>query len=282
MCFNSLLDFIDELDNKKFFFDADSIQKQVVAAKNNKRIGLIIAPLVALMLSQWMKEHHKPIIVKPAPSNAKNQSADQNANFIVEIVNPEENFNQFVNFLDEHEGGISNRNHRHDPGRLTNQGVTQKVYNEYRHKHHLPRQSVVKMSPDERKAIIKHLYWDQINGDKLPFPIAMTLADWKWNGGFAPIKLQKILGMPKNLQTNKIDNNTIYYLNQISESKTKLTHLINEIQKKRKEYLASTTTKNKHGKVIPLAKYNPGWFVRVDNLTKKVQNWINSQKDLLF
>lgn len=93
-----------------------------------------------------------------------------------------------------HEGGIID--HPADPGGLTNQGVTQRVYDLYRKARKQPQQTVRKMSTAERNAIYKSRYWDVVKGDDLPAGIDYVVFDGAVNSG--PVQsvkwLQRALG----------------------------------------------------------------------------------------
>lgn len=101
-----------------------------------------------------------------------------------------------------HEGGIVD--HPADPGGLTNQGVTQRVYDLYRKARKLDQRTVRKMTTGERDAIYKQRYWDVVQGDRLPPGIDYVVFDGAVNAG--PVQavkwLQRGLG---SRYTGKID-----------------------------------------------------------------------------
>jgi lysozyme family protein len=55
----------------------------------------------------------------------------------------------------------------HDPGGRTNQGVIQRVYDGWRERNRLPQRDVYLMTNEERDAIYREGYWNQIRGDQL-------------------------------------------------------------------------------------------------------------------
>lgn len=80
-----------------------------------------------------------------------------------------------------HEGGYVN--HPKDPGGATNKGVTQAVYDDWRHRMSLPQQSVLKIAPSEISAIYKRQYWDTVKGDQLPAGVDYCVFDFAVNSG---------------------------------------------------------------------------------------------------
>lgn len=73
----------------------------------------------------------------------------------------DERFNKFLKLLIKLEGGVSN--HPDDGGGLTNLGVTQAAYDEYRLKLHKPKQTVEKITSEEAADIYKINYYDKIS-----------------------------------------------------------------------------------------------------------------------
>lgn len=93
-----------------------------------------------------------------------------------------------------HEGGKVD--HPKDPGGRTNQGVIQRVYNDYRKTTGQKPRDVYLMTAKERDDIYKRRYWDVIQGDKLPPGVDYVVFDGAVNSG--PIQsgkwLQRALG----------------------------------------------------------------------------------------
>lgn len=94
-----------------------------------------------------------------------------------------------------HEGGYVN--HPKDPGRATNRGVTQRVYDDYRRRNGLPVRSVRYLNETERLAIYRGSYWNPVKGDQLPPGVGYVVYDGAVNSGVSQsLKwLQRALGV---------------------------------------------------------------------------------------
>ena len=101
------------------------------------------------------------------------------------------------------EGGLSDRNLKDDPGGLTKFGISQKAY---------PKEDIRNITPERAKFLTKRDYWDTIQGDFLPWPIALTVFDMAFNSGVlqAVRTMQQALGVrpdgimgPKTLEAAK-------------------------------------------------------------------------------
>ena len=94
-----------------------------------------------------------------------------------------------------HEGGYVN--HPKDPGGATNKGVTQRVYDGYRDRMSLSRQSVRHIKSAEVSAIYRVQYWDAIRGDDLPRGVDYSTFDAAVNSGVSQGAkwLQRALGV---------------------------------------------------------------------------------------
>lgn len=101
-----------------------------------------------------------------------------------------------------HEGGFVN--HPKDPGGATMQGVTQRVYDNYRKGLKKPAQSVRKMVSAERDAIYRKQYWQAAKCDSLPVGVDYVVFDGAVNSGVSQsVKwLQRALG---NLYNGQVD-----------------------------------------------------------------------------
>lgn len=95
------------------------------------------------------------------------------------------------------EGGVSDRPLKDDPGGLTNMGVTQAVYDNWRALRGLPQKSVREITVQEVIAIAKANYWNPVQGDKLPSGVDFAVFDYAFNSGPSQaIKdLQRALGV---------------------------------------------------------------------------------------
>ncbi|HJR83458.1 MAG TPA: glycosyl hydrolase 108 family protein [Sphingomicrobium sp.] len=107
------------------------------------------------------------------------------------------NFVPLVEQLLQIEGGVSDRPERDDPGKLTNKGVTQAVYDQWRSLRGLPSKSVREITRNEAVAIAKANYWAPIRGDQLPSGVDFAVFDFSFNSGPAQAvrDLQRVLGV---------------------------------------------------------------------------------------
>ncbi len=105
-----------------------------------------------------------------------------------------------------HEGGFVDN--PHDNGGVTNRGITQAVYDDWRHSHSLHSDPVKSISDAEVLAIYKTRYWDPIKGDDLPSGVDYAAFDFGVNSGTgrAVRYLQKAVGA---LQDGVIGPNTL-------------------------------------------------------------------------
>lgn len=92
-----------------------------------------------------------------------------------------DNFDQALAAVLVHEGGYVND--PQDPGGATNKGVTQAVYDDWRHGQGAAPRSVRQLEPAEVQAIYRHLYWDRIKGDDLPSGVDYATFDFAVNSG---------------------------------------------------------------------------------------------------
>lgn len=69
-----------------------------------------------------------------------------------------------------------------DPGGRTNEGVTQRTYDAWRHKNGLPLRSVYLVTSSEVRSIYLAI-WNHIDGDKLPPGVAIMAFDIATNMG---------------------------------------------------------------------------------------------------
>jgi lysozyme family protein len=104
------------------------------------------------------------------------------------------NFAASLELVLKHEGGWAND--PYDPGGATMKGVIQRVYDAYRKRNGLARQSVRHISNAELHEIYKEQYWDAIKGDALPRGVDYCVYDGAVNSG--PVQsikwLQRALG----------------------------------------------------------------------------------------
>lgn len=110
------------------------------------------------------------------------------------------NFSSCLAAVLVHEGGYVNDSR--DPGGATNQGVTQAVYDSWRHSQALPLQSVRFIQTRETAAIYRLLYWARCRCDDLPAGVDYATFDFSVNSGVnrAARYLQRAVGVPEDGQ----------------------------------------------------------------------------------
>lgn len=91
-----------------------------------------------------------------------------------------DNFDVAMKIVLGFEGGLSD--HKADKGGLTNYGVTQKTYDQYRIQCELPAQSVKSISKNEVKEIYR-TFWDQSRASTLPLKSGIAVFDMAINSG---------------------------------------------------------------------------------------------------
>lgn len=168
--------------------------------------------------------------------------------------------NQFQKSLQKvllHEGGYVN--HRLDPGGATNQGVTQKVYDDYRESKGLKSRSVKSLEQNELEEIYRVRYWSAIKGDSLPVGVSYVVFDGAVNSGVAQSTkwLQRALGVNPD---GVIGPAT---LNAVKEWKN-YDNLIDKICDRRLAFLKSLKTWSTFGK---------GWQSRVEQVRAVGKAW---------
>lgn len=104
-------------------------------------------------------------------------------------------FDECLSFVLKWEGGYSD--HPSDRGGPTNQGITQRVYDDWRLKQKLPMQPVRFLASNERDDIYRRRYWDVVHCGDMPEPVDLALFDACVNSGpkQAAKWLQRALGV---------------------------------------------------------------------------------------
>ena len=92
-----------------------------------------------------------------------------------------DNFDACLAFTLHYEG--FNSMDPNDPGGRTHKGVTQRVYDAYRHHHGLGRKDVYQATDTEVREIYLVDYWVPINGDQLPAGVDLAAFDYAVNSG---------------------------------------------------------------------------------------------------
>jgi len=106
----------------------------------------------------------------------------------------EQNFDQCLEWLLEHEGGFVN--HPKDPGGITNKGITARTYQQWlAETRDLADHESEPWAADVAEALIKNIptshvesiyreeYWNRLNCDDLPSGIDWCVFDWGVNSG---------------------------------------------------------------------------------------------------
>jgi lysozyme family protein len=106
-----------------------------------------------------------------------------------------------MNVVFGNEGGVSN--HPADKGGLTNMGVTQVAYNNFRSRHGLPLQSVTLGTVDEFTQLYREDYWNTSKAGLLPVGLDLCVFDTAVNSG--PARALMILQEALDFRNGDID-----------------------------------------------------------------------------
>lgn len=159
-----------------------------------------------------------------------------------------------------HEGGKVD--HPKDPGGRTNKGVTQRVYNAWRTKSHLPIRDVYLISDGEVEAIYRFQFWEPINGSQLPPGVGYAVLDGAVNSGPKQSGkwLQRALGFAKDQVDGVIGSVTVNAAQQANDHD----QLIAGIIERREVFLRALKT---------FATFGKGWLRRIKNVRETGQAW---------
>ena len=96
------------------------------------------------------------------------------------------NFEQCLEWLLAHEGGFVN--HPKDPGGMTNKGITAKVYGDWLAEvmdvdAQVTEQAMREIPDIHVEQIYRELYWNRVQGDRLPAGVDWSMFDWAVNSG---------------------------------------------------------------------------------------------------
>lgn len=123
--------------------------------------------------------------VRPVAPGGKLQQAEvEIINALAELLHrrePASHFDVALSHVLRHEGGFVN--HPRDPGGATNQGVTQRTYDDWRRRNGKPPRSVRQIEAGEVAAIYRGDYWDRVRGDDLPAGVGYAVFDLAVNSG---------------------------------------------------------------------------------------------------
>ena len=167
------------------------------------------------------------------------------------------NIQKLVPHILKWEGGWAND--PHDKGGPTMKGVTLTTYTAYCKKKGkgLPTQLQLKnISQAEWEDILKTMYWDKWNADKIKTQsIANLLVDWVWASGSYGIKFpQRVLGVKDD---GIVGDKTLAAINNYPNQKELWTKLWN----RRKKHFEDIVAKNPSQ-----GKFLKGWMNRLKDL----------------
>lgn len=154
------------------------------------------------------------------------------------------------------EGGWSDD--PHDPGGATNEGITQHRYDLFRVSHGQQTRSVRLIDPNEVEAIYR-IYWNAVQGDKLPSGVDYATFDYAVNSGphRAVCALQEAAGVADD---GLIGTVTLAAVNSADPRR-----LINAICDERQAYLES----------LPTYRYfGDGWDNRVASVEQVARGMV--------
>lgn len=178
------------------------------------------------------------------------------------------NFKKALALVLVHEGGKVD--HPKDPGGRTNQGVIQRVYNDYRKSKGLKPRDVYTMTPAERDEIYRRRYWDVIDGDELPAGVDFVVFDGAVNSGpTQSVKwLQRALG---HYYQGRIDGQLGMSTLEAVREHPDHDALVSAICARRMAFLRALKTWPTFGR---------GWTRRVDGVEATGRAWATGGKAL--
>lgn len=163
-----------------------------------------------------------------------------------------------------YEGGFSN--HPRDPGGVTLEGITQRVYDGYRSRKGKPRRALtaaMRRQPEwiaERNDIYRTQYWNAVRGDELPAGVDLVLFDGAVNSG----PFQSVKWLQRALRLDQVDGHLGESTLDALENHPDHDALIADILARRLGMLQNLSTWNDFGK---------GWSARVANVKQIGQAW---------
>lgn len=161
-----------------------------------------------------------------------------------------ENFAPSLAAVLRSEGGYVND--RRDPGGATNQGVTQRVYDDFRRRQGLDPRSVRGIEASEVAALYRRNYWDACRCDDLPGGVDYFVFDFAVNSGVnrAIRYLQRAVHATEDGQ---IGPATLAAVRAVAPSL-----IVNDMAASRQAFLEQLPTFDHFGK---------GWTRRVDEVS---------------
>lgn len=169
-----------------------------------------------------------------------------------------ENFDKCLAHVLVSEGGFVN--HPADPGRATNMGVTQAVWEEWV-KRPVTEQEMRDLKPDDVRELYRVKYWNRVKGDELPTGVDLCVFDFAVNSGVhrGASFLQRMVGAKED---GIIGPRTLAAVNAEEQDV-----LIRRYCDARLKFLQGLTT---------FATFGRGWTARVQKVEKDALEMINA------
>jgi lysozyme family protein len=165
------------------------------------------------------------------------------------------------------EGGL--KNWPAAQGGLTNKGITQQEYDNFRKSQNKPVKSVANISNEEVDQILHRNYWARLNAEKLPPMVSQVIASYGLLRGAeeAASELQKIIKRSKPDQeiTGNVYNKTLQNAHELSKTKQ-------DEYKLAKALLQSLSSK------LLSQKGMGGYKARMDNLQALIDQMYSGKK----
>lgn len=161
-----------------------------------------------------------------------------------------------------YEGG--NVNNPKDPGGRTSRGITQRVYDGYRHDKGLKNQNVYKATDAEVEEIYLRQYWIPAKCDALPTGVDLTVFDIAVNSGIS--RAYKILQASLNARGAKlrVDGTAGMVTVAAAQNDTNDDELIAEMGRRRLAFYKGLST---------YSTFGDGWKTRNRNCVSVAQSW---------
>lgn len=178
----------------------------------------------------------------------------------------QDKFSKALSVVLGEEGGFVNN--PVDPGGVTNRGVTQRIYDWWRHQHGYTPQSVKLIAQNEVTAIYKQGYWTPMHCDEFQYPLALMLFDtavqWGVNDAFSQI-IALAIDLPESSEIPVILNRLRTF--------SGMQLLLNRIYDRRVEYRNNVALRHPARKI-----FLKGWLLRDENLRNLALKALASSK----
>ena len=171
-----------------------------------------------------------------------------------------------------YEGGFVD--HPNDPGGATNQGVTQKTYDQFREKRGEPRQSVRNITETEVQMIYFEGYWRAGHCHRMPDDAsALALFDACVNHGLRQAMrfIQRGAGLPPAAVDGFFGPNTL-----AAVERTDTALLVDRALDARWTFYEKIMARN-----TKLESFRRGWKARVDSMRKITTSWLTGQESIV-